>query len=66
MGDSKGVAIAVLGVLAVAWLALMWVFNLFSGFWWSVFSVAVAIPLLLWASARSRTDDDQDQEPEKE
>ena len=67
IGDSKGVAIAVLGVLAVAWLALMWFFNLFSGFWWSILSVAVAIPLLLWASARSRTSEaDEDSQADEE
>jgi len=48
------VAIAVLGVLAVAWIGLMWFFSLYDSFWWSVLSVVVAIPLLLWASARSR------------
>jgi len=38
----------------------MWFFSLFDSFWWSVVSVAVAIPLLLWASARSRPPQDAD------
>lgn len=58
--SSRYAAIGVLGVLAVAWIGLMWFFNLYDTFWWSVLSVVVAIPLLLWASARSRTQQDSD------
>ena len=61
------VAVTVLGLLAVAWLGLMWFFNLYDEFWWRVLSVAAAIPLLLWASAKSRTShqsDDPDAEPD--
>ncbi len=60
MNDNRRVAIAVLGVLAVAWIGLMWFFSLYDSFWWSVLSVAVAIPLLLWASANSRLPQDAD------
>jgi len=52
---NKLVAVAVLGALSVAWIALMWFFNLYDEFWWNVLSVALVIPLLLWASAKSRT-----------
>ncbi len=55
MTGNKLVAVAVLSVLAAAWIALMWFFNLYDEFWWNVLSVAVVIPLLLWASAKSRT-----------
>ncbi len=60
MNGNRRVAIAVLGVLAVAWIGLMWFFSLYDSFWWSVLSVAVAIPLLLWASANSRLPQDAD------
>jgi len=60
LNGNRRVAIAVLGVLAVAWIGLMWFFSLFDSFWWSVLSVAVAIPLLLWASAKSRLPQDAD------
>ena len=55
MRGNRLVAVAVLGLLAVAWIGLMWFFNLYDEFWWNVLSVALAIPLLLWASVRSRT-----------
>ena len=60
LSGNRLVAAAVLGVLAVAWIGLMWFFSLYSSFWWSVLSVAVAIPFLLWASARSRPPQDAD------
>jgi type IV secretory pathway VirB2 component (pilin) len=60
LNGNRRVAIAVLGVLAVAWIGLMWFFSLYDSFWWSVLSVAVAIPLLLWASANSRLPQDAD------
>jgi type IV secretory pathway VirB2 component (pilin) len=60
LNGNRRVAIAVLGVLAVAWIGLMWLFSLYDSFWWSVLSVAVAIPLLLWASASSRLRQDAD------
>ena len=58
----KPAAIAVLGVLAIAWLGLMWFFNLYDNFWWNVLSVAAIIPILLWASARARSEADTDGE----
>jgi hypothetical protein len=60
LNGTRLVAIAVLGVLAVTWVGLMWFFSLYDSFWWSVLSVAAAIPLLLWASARSRPSEDTD------
>ena len=60
MNGTRLVAIAVLGVLAVTWIGLMWFFSLYDSFWWSVLSVAAAIPLLLWASVRSRPSEDAD------
>ena len=59
-GGGKQAAFAVLGVLAIAWLGLMWFFNLFDSFWWSVLSVAVIIPVLLWASSRARSEANSD------
>ena len=56
----KTTAIAVLGVLAIAWLGLMWFFDLFDNFWWNVLSVAAIIPLLLWASARARSESESE------
>ena len=61
MSGDRLVAVAILGVLGVAWVALMWVFNLYDEFWWNVLSVALVIPLLLWASARSRERSDTDE-----
>ena len=58
--SSRYTAIAILGVLAVAWIGLMWFFNLYDSLWWSVLSVTAAIPLLLWASARSRSQEDSE------
>jgi len=60
LNGNRRVAIAVLGVLAVAWIGLIWFFSLYDSFWWTVLSVAVAIPLLLWASANSRLPQDAD------
>lgn len=46
---------ALLAVLALAWLVLMWFFNLYDEFWWNVLSVVAVTVLMLWASARSRS-----------
>jgi hypothetical protein len=60
LNGNRLVAIAVLGVLGVTWIGLMWFFSLYDSFWWSVLSVAAAIPLLLWASVRSRPPENGD------
>ena len=60
MRGNRLVAVAVLGLLAVAWIGLMWFFNLYDQFWWNVLSVAFVIPILLWASAKSRTSHEPD------